>query len=396
MQAPNSLLRPRPACFANRPPVRTAFGVNLAWIEGRLKALFPSGPETMSSLTRPFPTRPLLPETIFCRRVVEGRVRSLLVAATAMLALWGCLGTIWASRAHGSYIVQLRSQASIKGSMPVLGDIADLRGDDETLLAQLARTPLGTITDARLLSRAEIVSLIRNVAANPGDVIVTGAEFTKVFAETRAPEAAEIAAVVKSYLASVTRWREEEIEVKSIDNLKAILLPEGELQLRVISRGVPASFRSTVFSVEAIQDGKPPHVFWVKADVHVRAQVVQVARPVAFRSVLKADDLREQTCEIDDPRAAYFRTAAEAVGKIAKRALGKGELLSQSSLEQPGLVRSGETVRLVLESGGLHMTVLARALQNGKLGDPIKVRNIDSDRVITAVITGRGEVRVAN
>jgi len=320
----------------------------------------------------------------------------LLVAATSMLALWACLGTALASGAHGSYIVKLRPQASVKSSAPILGDIADLSGDDEKLLAQLARTPLGTIADARLLSRSEIVALIKNAAANPEEVIVTGAEFTKVFAGTRTPEAAEIATVLKSHLASVTQWREEEIEIRSIDNLKAILLPEGELQLRVVSRGVPASFKSTLFSVEAVQDGKPLRTFWVKADVRVKAQVVQVAKPVAFRSVLKADDLREQLCDIEDPRATYFRTTAEAVGKVARRALGPGELLGQNSVEQPGLVRSGETVRLLVESGGLRMTVLARALQNGKLGDPIKVRNIDSDRVITAVITGRGEVRVAN
>jgi flagella basal body P-ring formation protein FlgA len=290
-----------------------------------------------------------------------------------MLVLWACIGTAWASAAHGSYIVKLRPQALVKGSAPVLGDIADLSGDDEKLLAQLARTPLGTMADARLLSRSEIVLLIKNVAANPEEVIVTGAEFTRVFAETRTPEAAEIATVLKSHLASVTQWREEEIEIRSIDNLK-----------------------STLFSVEAVQEGKPLRTFWVKADVRVKAQVVQVAKPVAFRSVLKADDLREQLCDIEDPRATYFRTTAEVVGKVARRALGPGELLGQNSVEQPGLVRSGETVRLLVESGGLRITVLARALQNGRLGDPIKVRNIDSDRVITAVITGRGEVRVAN
>jgi flagella basal body P-ring formation protein FlgA len=320
----------------------------------------------------------------------------LLVVAASMFVLWACLGTASADTTHSSYIVKLRPQATVRGALPVLGDIADLSGEDEKLLALLARTPLGTVADARLLSRSEVVSLIKNVAANPNEVIVTGAEFTKVSVETGTARVAEIAAVLKSHLASVTQWREEEIEIRSIDNLTPIPFSEGEVLFRIASRGSPASFRSTLFSVEAIQDGKPLRTFWIKADVHVTAQVVQVAKPVAFRSVLKADDLREQVREIDDPRATYFRSTAEAMGMVARRVLGPGELLNQNSVEQPGLVRSGEIVRLLLESGDLRMTVRARALQNGRLGDPIKVRNIDSDRVITAVVTGRGEVRVAN
>jgi flagella basal body P-ring formation protein FlgA len=122
--------------------------------------------------------------------------------------------------------------------------------------------------------------------------------------------------------------------------------------------------------------------------------VVQVAKPVAFRGILKAEDLREQVCDIEDPRAEYFRTMAEAIGKTAKRALGPGELLSQTFVDEVSLVRNGETVKLLVESGSLRMTAQVRALQNGKLGDAIKVRNTDTDRVITAVVTGRGEVRV--
>jgi flagellar basal body P-ring formation protein FlgA len=128
----------------------------------------------------------------------------------------------------------------------------------------------------------------------------------------------------------------------------------------------------------------------------VRAKVVRVAKSVAFRAILKAEDVREQVCDIEDPRTEYIRTSADAIGKTARRALVAGDLLSLASVEESNLVRSGETVRLLGGSGGVIMTAKVRALQNGKLGETIKVRNIDSDRVISAVITGRGEVCVRN
>jgi len=320
----------------------------------------------------------------------------LLVAAATVFAVLICLRVVAADSTAAACTVRLRPQAAVKGAAPILADIADLSGDDKALLDQLAHMPLGSISDARLLSRADVLALIKVAIPDLVDVQIIGAEFTRVSIATRAPEATEIAAILKAYLASVTPWKEEEIEIRSIDNLKAIALPEGEIQLRVVSHGAPLNFRSALVSVEVSLNGKSLRTFWVKADVRVRAQVVQAARPVSYRSVLKADDLREALCDIEDPHSAYIRTAAEAVGMIAKRALGQGELLNLNCVDGASLVRSGETVRLLVQSGSISMTVLARALQNGKLGDPVKVKNIDSDRVVTAVVTGRCEVRVAN
>lgn len=320
----------------------------------------------------------------------------MLVAASIFLVL-SIFSTIPAGAAAlQSLTVKLRPQASIKGVALILADIADLSGEEESKLEQLARTPLGSVSGVRILSRAEVASLIRNERENLQDVILTGADFTRVSQTTRAPQAAEISAIVKSYLASVTSWQEEEIEIHDIENLKTIAIPEDGIALRVASRGVPASFENLLLSIEAVREGKVLKAFWIKADVRVRARVVQVVKPVGFRGVIQAGDLQEAVCEIANPRADYFRASAEAVGLVAKRALGIGELLSRNCVDEASLVRSGETVRLLVQSGGVRMSLLVRALQSGKLGDPIKVRNTDSDRVITAIVTGRGEVRVTN
>lgn len=292
--------------------------------------------------------------------------------------------------------VRLHSQATVRGTAVTLADIAELSGDSEALLTQLAHMSVGRVGDVALLSRTEIAALIRKAIANPADVVVTGAEFTRVTLAKRAPAAAEIEAVLKSHLATVTQWREDEIAISSIGNLKTIEIPEGNVELRAVNRGAPTNFRRMLLSVEAILDGEPLRAFWVQADIRIRAQVVKVARPVGFKTVLTADDLREQVCDIEDPRTSYFRSQMEAIGTVTRRALSLGELLSRNSVEDAGLVRVGETVRLTVVSGSVRMSVPARALQNGKLGDPIKVRNIDSDRVITAVVTGRKEARIGN
>jgi len=277
----------------------------------------------------------------------------------------------------------------------MLADIADLSGDDEVLVTRLAQAPLGLILQARTLSRAEIFDLIRGLVANPKDVLITGADFTRVSLATRVPAEEEIVSVLKAYFASVTQWRQEEIEVPLIENLKAIELPEGELKLSVIGRVLPSNNRSLLIPMAAVAEGRTLRTFWVKAYVRVRAHVVQLAKPVPYAHPLQADDVRDALADIEEPGAAYFRTCAEAIGTTAKRALGVGELLRRDWVNEINLVHSGDTVRLVSQGDAIRVTALARALQNGKIGDRIKVRNVDSDRAITAVVTGQGEVRAA-
>ncbi len=396
MQASNSLLRPRPACFTARPQVRTLSGECLVRTGGRLRFLVPSGLESPQRNSRRHPARPLLPEKNSCIRVVEGRVRSLLVAAIVIAAGLACARGNVSGLEGISCTVHLRPEVTMKGSQLVLADIADLSGDNEEFVARLARTPLGPITQTRLLSRKDIAELIRTAGADEGEVLYSGAEFTRISPAMRTPTLAEITPVVKSYLASVTPWQGEELEVRSIENLKDIEVPAGDIQFRIASRGAPSNFRSALLAVETLVDGRLQRPFWIKADIAVRATVVQVAKPVAFRSVLRPEDLREVTANLEDPSADYIRSAADVAGKVTKRALRQGEYLTRKSLDDAELIRSGASVRLVVETGNLRMSAMARALQSGKLGDRIKVRNMDSDRVITAVVTGRGEVRVTN
>jgi flagella basal body P-ring formation protein FlgA len=315
-------------------------------------------------------------------------------AAILVAAVLCCSPNAWPSPAVFCTI-RLRSEAVIKGSVLVLADIADLSGDDDALVARLAHAPLGTILQVRTLSRTEVFELIRGLVASPKDVLITGADYTRVSVATRVPAQEEIVSVLKAHFASVTQWSMEEIKIPSIENLTAIELPQGELKLNVIGRALPSNNRSMLIPMVAVSEGRTLRTFWVKAGVRVRAHVVQLARPVLYAHALQAEDLRDVLADIEDPGAAYFRTCEEAIGTTAKRALGIGELLKRDWVNETNLVHSGDTVRLVSQGGAVRVTTLARALQNGKIGDRIMVRNLDSDRAITALVTGQGEVRVA-
>jgi flagella basal body P-ring formation protein FlgA len=65
-----------------------------------------------------------------------------------------------------------------------------------------------------------------------------------------------------------------------------------------------------------------------------------------------------------------------------------------SAVTNPRLVTNGSEVGLVYSEGGLTITTSGAALQDGGLGDIVKVRNSDSGVTVTGVVQPDGTVRI--
>ena len=76
----------------------------------------------------------------------------------------------------------------------------------------------------------------------------------------------------------------------------------------------------------------------------------------------------------------------------ARRSLPAGRLLTEGDLEPLPLVYRGETVQLLLQRGAIEIELRGEAMSDGWLGDHIRVRNPLTRRVMTATVSGGGEV----
>jgi flagella basal body P-ring formation protein FlgA len=86
---------------------------------------------------------------------------------------------------------------------------------------------------------------------------------------------------------------------------------------------------------------------------------------------------------------------ARAIGQRAKRFIPTGSVIDPETLESVPLVTRGQLVTLTSVSGSVRVVTTAKAMQNGLLGDVIRVRALNRDRVeLEAVVLGPGEVRV--
>ena len=87
--------------------------------------------------------------------------------------------------------------------------------------------------------------------------------------------------------------------------------------------------------------------------------------------------------------------AAELDGKVAKRTLLPGRYIPANSVREAWLVEQGATVQVFFTAGVLTISASAVTLQAGSAGDLIKVRNVDSGKVLSGTVMADGSVQVS-
>jgi flagella basal body P-ring formation protein FlgA len=329
----------------------------------------------------------------------EGRIRSLLLRAGIMLlSLCAILAFAPALAGFGVPVIELKQEASVPSDVVHLQDIADLRGADTDQLRRLAQIELGPSPEfglTSILSRQQIRSSMQKTAdLSLSDVVFGGAAAVQIGRQGRLPDPGEIAAALKTHILETTSWKESEVEVRSIGHLSGIELPPDDAQLRLAPGASLTGRKGVLVPIEIIQAGKTLRSFWITADITIRAPILTACRKIPFNKVIAAEDVTQSVAEIPDLRVSYARRPEDLIGKVARRSFSAGTPLSGDAFADPFLVRHGDTVQLRLERNGIVLTSLAKAEQDGKLGQVIRVRNLEFSTPLKAQVTGRGAVRM--
>ena len=95
-----------------------------------------------------------------------------------------------------------------------------------------------------------------------------------------------------------------------------------------------------------------------------------------------------------DPKQQYFVEFAGLEHAELVRSIQSGEPVRALDVRPATLVRRGQLVLLTVSTaGGLQVSLRVEALQDGKLGDPVKMKNPESGRLMSGVVTGRNTAR---
>lgn len=140
--------------------------------------------------------------------------------------------------------------------------------------------------------------------------------------------------------------------------------------------------------------GDAPWTRHIAASVNIYRQVIVARSALSRGSILSPADLSTEEYNISQLRGRIYQNPEELIGMELQRSLSAGTALTDAVIQEPVLVQRGETVVLTATRGNVSIRQTATAMQDGRKGQQISVRNVRSDRVIQAIVTGTGEADV--
>ena len=143
------------------------------------------------------------------------------------------------------------------------------------------------------------------------------------------------------------------------------------------------------FAVRCPQAGSSRLEYIVRA--RISASVVVTAAPVAANEVLTDAHLtvgQRDITSVADP----VIDPIDAVGQTSRRSLRAGDVLRNSSISAPVLVKRGDAVVMIARIEGVEVSTAGEALDAGARGATVRVRNSTSGQTVRMRVTGAGTV----
>jgi len=195
---------------------------------------------------------------------------------------------------------------------------------------------------------------------------------------------------VEDYLATSQTEGRYEIQVNQLDPRLRMPACDKELTASLESPAKPLG-RVTV---KVRCEGATPWTVFVPAQVRLFREVVTSARPLRRAAIVEPQDVILRERDISLISQGYLTSLDQVIGQRLTRPMVTDQVITLVHIEQAEVIRKGDQVVITARSGTLSVRMPGEALSNGSLSEQIRVKNLNSQRVIKAQVTAPGQVEV--
>ena len=135
--------------------------------------------------------------------------------------------------------------------------------------------------------------------------------------------------------------------------------------------------------------------WYVPVRLHWWAKAVVVNKTVPARTLLSHDMMKRTRTDIAGHNGHWWDSSADLDGMRLTRPLAKGAVILSSHIKQPHMIKRGDIVQIILDTGRIHVRSEGKAMRNARRGERILVKNLRSNEVIQAIAEKRGVVRIS-
>jgi len=199
---------------------------------------------------------------------------------------------------------------------------------------------------------------------------------------------------VKKHIEDHATWPKDRIRVDFFGAMPEVAIPAGHANLQVRSRAGEHYIGRTSFTVRFSKGDTVVREETVRVRIEVLTDVVASTHGIARDHIIGPGDVMVTSKWMDTATTGVLTDAGEAVGKKAAMRLNAGTEITRQMLRSVPVVKKGEVVRVVLESGPMVISTVGLCQEDGGRGDLVRVQNLSSKKIIFARVMAQSLVRV--
>ncbi len=337
-----------------------------------------------------------------------------------------------AADASGAVVVALRPRVQVESRVIRLADVAQITGGNAELRERVQALDLDdplkpgeslSITPTQVEFRLRLAGIdVEGVSIRGTSVRVTAREANPVRGAATLASAARttvhpvraitredgsleqaIVQAAKDCAAAKLPWKSDAVEIRLAQPLARDVGPNEEAagyECRAELRTSGPAVGRVPVRVVAEAPGKPSFDVQVLLDVRHFDDVVLATKTLERGRTISAADVyvdRQDVTELAD----YCSNADQLIGATTKRSvrsllpLRKGDVEPVEKSANAILIRRRDRVKMIANAGAVSVIMTGEAMQEGRAGETIRLRNVDSNATVQGRVTGANEVEIS-
>ena len=333
-----------------------------------------------------------------------------IVAVAAALATLGS-GAV----PTGAAEIQLRAQCHAHAGVVRLGDVAEIYGSNPQqvdALQTIELFPAPPSGQQRFLPVREVqdllllrgVNLVEHRFSGSSQVTINGgtapqAIATAIATTTRPLAPAEMKSATQRLHEALVEYFRRSGAVREMPTLEFQLADD---QARMIAKaaknprvsgGMPpwSGLQRMMVTVSGTEG---PVEFPVDVQLSHPTVVAVAARGLTRGSVIRPEDVVLSSDPPAGEHADGFRSAEEVIGREVTKSIAEGRVIDRGDVRAPIMVRRGDVVTVYARSPGIRVKSLARAKDDGGVGDLVGLESLYDRKIFFARVCGVQEVEI--
>jgi flagella basal body P-ring formation protein FlgA len=203
-----------------------------------------------------------------------------------------------------------------------------------------------------------------------------------------------IRSAVSSFILDRTKDSGMEIRIKKIGFSGDLAVPSGDVTYEFIAPRLWEGWGKTLLGLVVRVDGQVVRNLSIAVEVEALAEMVVALRPLERGDVIGEGDVALQKRDLSTGSAKICRDPEQVIGKKVRIAIRGNTPVRSDYLEKVPLVKYGQLVTIIAESGSLRVTASGKAKGAGAEGDSVMVQNLTSKKDVQARVIDSGTVAV--